>query len=149
MKKCPYCGAAYGDDALVCPIDQQPLTVVAAVAERRRDGEKHSGLGIASFGISVGVGCLIFVAFVVAGFLSAGHIQQGHVNYPGQTIVGLAVIFLLGADVVAVALGIAALCQPGRKRLFGLLGLVFSAATILGTVGLMIVGLLFVARFAR
>jgi hypothetical protein len=106
-------------------------------------------LGIISFAISVGVGCFMLAAFVVAGLLSAGRVQRGHVGYPGQTLVGFAIIFLLAVDVIAVALGIAALCQPGRKRLFGILGLVFSSATIVGTTGLIIVGLFYVARLAR
>jgi hypothetical protein len=141
MKKCSYCGAEYSDDAVVCAIDHTPLNSLPLE-------EKHSGLGIASFGISVAVGCLMVVMMGVAAVLSA-HRIPGSPTYPGQTLVGLAIIFLAAADVVAVGLGIAALCQTGRKRLFGILGLVFSGSTILGTIGLMIIGLIYMSKFAR
>jgi hypothetical protein len=110
--------------------------------------EKHSGLGIVSFCISVAVGGLILVTFIVASLLNRGSVEHGH-SYPGQQLVGFAVIDLLAADILAVALGIASLCQAGKKRIFGILGLAVSASTILGTVALIIIGLLYVSRFAR
>ena len=110
--------------------------------------EKHSRLGIASFGISIVVGCLMFALFIIASLLNAGRIQQGH-EYPGQVIVGLIGIALLAGDVIAVGLGIAALCQSGRRRLFGILGLTFSSATIVGAIGLIILGLAYASRFTR
>ncbi len=90
----------------------------------------------------------MLVMFVIAGILSA-HRLPGEFHYPGQTIVGLGIIFLFAVDVIAVGLGIAAVCQSEKKRLFGILGLVFSSGTILGAAGLMIVGLLYASRFAR
>jgi hypothetical protein len=109
---------------------------------------KHSRLGIASFGISIIVGCLMLALFIVASVLNAGHIQHGE-EYPGQTMVGLVGIALLAADVIAVGLGIAALCQTGTRRLFGILGLTFSSVTIVGAVGLIIIGLIYASRFTR
>jgi hypothetical protein len=126
---------------MVCATDHYILTALRAEAEQQRHGEGHSGLGIASFGISTGVGFLMVAAFVAAFFLSTDRVRQGQLNNPGQALVGFAIIFLLAVDVLATALGIAALCQPGRKRLFGLLGLVFSSGTIVGTIGLIILGL--------
>lgn len=111
--------------------------------------EKHSRLGLASFGISVGAGVLMFILFVVAGILNAGgRIQHGQ-RYPGQMIVGFVTIGLVAVDFLAVALGIAALFQPGTKRLFGILGLVFSSLTIIGTGALIVIGLLFASRLAQ
>ena len=110
--------------------------------------EKHSKVGIASFVISVGVAILMLAAFVVAGILNQNHIQRGQ-KYPGQEIVGLAVIFLLAVDVMAAGLGVASLFQAGTKRLFGILGLVFSGLTLLGSVGLIIIGLMYAAKFAH
>ena len=88
----------------------------------------------------------MLVTFLVAGILNSGRIQRGG-RYPGQEIVGFAVILLLAADLGAIGLGIAALCQPGKKKLFGILGLVFSSGTVLGSMALMIIGLIYVARF--
>jgi len=110
--------------------------------------EKHSVLGVSSFALSIAVGGLMFLLFIVAGLLNSGRVEHGQ-TYPGQVIVGLAVMFLLAVDLVAVGLGIAALCQAGKKRLFGVLGLVFSSGTILGTICLIIVGLTYAARFRR
>jgi hypothetical protein len=137
MKKCSYCGAEYPDDTVVCAVDHTPLDCPPPLPER-----KHSGLGIASFGISVAAGCFMVALLCAAAILSA-HRIPGDRTYPGQTAVGLMTIFLMSADVVAVGLGIAALCQTGKNRLFGILGLVFSSATIVGTIGLAIIGLLY------
>jgi len=101
-----------------------------------------------SFGISIAAGALIFVTFIIAGVLNQGRIEHGH-TYPGQTIVGLAIIGLLAVDALAAGLGIAAVCQSGTKRIFGILGLIFSSVTIIGTVGLIVLGLLYASRFAR
>ena len=126
------------------PSTGQPLRLIATTPP---DGEQpHSMLGIASFSISMAVGFLILVGFLVAGILNAGRVQRGQ-GYPGQEIVGFVIIFLLAADLGAVGLGIAALCQPGRKKLFGILGLVFSFGTLIGSIGLMVLGLIITGRF--
>jgi hypothetical protein len=91
MKKCSYCGAEYPDDAVVCAIDHTALDSPPPSRE-----EKHSGLGIASFGISIAVGCLMGVVLLVATILNA-HRIPGERTYPGQTIVGLVVIFFMAA----------------------------------------------------
>jgi hypothetical protein len=127
----------------MCAIDHTPLDYPPPSLEK-----KHSGLGIASFVISIAVGCFMMALLVVAGILAA-HRIPGERTYPGQTLVGLLIIFLAAVDVVAIGLGIAALCQAGKNRLFGILGLVFSGLTIAGMVGLMILGLMYMGRFAR
>jgi hypothetical protein len=142
MKKCSYCGAEYPDDTVMCAVDHTPLDNPPPLPE-----EAHSIIGIASFGISVVVGGLTLVLFCLASILTA-HRIPGERTYPGQTVLGLVMIFLMAADVVAVGLGIAALCQTGKKRLFGILGLVFSSATIVGTIGLVIIGLWYMRSMA-
>jgi uncharacterized BrkB/YihY/UPF0761 family membrane protein len=105
--------------------------------------QKHSGVGIVSFVISLVAGFLMVVVIGMAGVLSAHH-APGTRHNPAQAIVGLGMFALLGLDLVAVALGIAALCQAQRNKLFGILGLVFSGVTILGTFGLMVLGLMMI-----
>ena len=107
--------------------------------------KKHSVLGIASFAISIAVGILMLMLIVGAAVLNA-HRAPGSAVYPGQTLVGLAAILLLVADLVAAALGIASVFQEGRERLFGILGSIFSLGTIFGSVALIIVGLLYAGR---
>jgi hypothetical protein len=108
--------------------------------------EKHSRLGIASFAISMVVGLLFVALFAVAGVLNAGRFQRGG-SYPGQALIGFIAIFLLTAEVVAVGLGIASVCQSARKRVLGILGLTCSSLTLLGVIALMIIGLVYAAHF--
>lgn len=148
MKSCTYCGKEYPDDISICPTDGEPLRLAVEMQPAPSTEEKHSALGIASFAISIVVGCLLLAVFVTAGILNGGRVQHGQ-TYPGQVIVGFVAIFLWAVDIMALALGIAAVCQSGRKRLYGILGLVLSAATILGSAGLVILGLIFIARAAH
>ncbi len=160
MKKCTYCGKEYPDETAVCDIDGQPLqspgteppgSLPPEISPAPAGEPKQSVLGVISFAMSVGVALLMLATFVVAGVMNAGRIQQGQPPQPyaGQMIVGFGVIFLLAADVVAAGLGVAALCQRGRKRLFGILGLVFSGGVLFLTIGLMVIGLIFASRFTR
>lgn len=143
MKKCSYCGTEYSDDAVICPTDRTPLDPAQPAPAKG-----HSGLGIASFVASIVVGGLMLVVLVAATLLSA-HRHPGERTYPGQTLVGLLIILLTAADAVAAGLGIAALFQKGKNRLFGILGLTFSGATIVGVVGLIIIGLMYISNTGK
>jgi len=109
--------------------------------------EKHSLIGIAAFSLSLIVGILMMAFFILAGILNSQRVE-GARAYPGQTLVGLAIILLLGVDVLAVALGLATLFQKGTNRLFGIIGLAIAGLTIVGTMGLMLVGLIYMSRFS-
>src|SRR5215469_7913744 len=93
--------------------------------------QKHSGVGIVSFIISLLAGFFMLVVLVIAGLLSAQN-PMGARPGPAQALVGVGMFLLLGMDFVAVALGIAALCQAQRNKLFGILGLVIAGVTIIG-----------------
>lgn len=103
--------------------------------------EKHSRLGVASFVVSVAVGTLIFALFIIAGVLHAHYRQTGNEHRGEQEIVGAIALLLLAMDIVAVGLGIAAVCQQGTKKVLGILGLSFSSLTIIGTGGLIFIGI--------
>jgi len=102
--------------------------------------KKHSGIGIASFITSILVGALMFLMFVVAGVMAAT--TPGGINPKSAAtiVLGLSIIALLLADFVALGLGIGDLCQRDRNKLFAVLGTVFSAGTMAGTVFLIIIG---------
>ena len=140
MKHCPVCGRTYPDNTFVCPIDQQPLGTDEPLLQPAPAPQRHSSMGIASFGISVAVGILMFAFFVVAAIFYSRMGRSQPASNPAFVVLGLVALFLLAVDLLAVGLGIAAICQSQKKRLFGILGLVFSACTILGTIGLIIVG---------
>ncbi|KAA2284581.1 hypothetical protein [Arenimonas fontis] len=101
---------------------------------------KHSGLGIAAFVISLVAGIAIFAAIVVAGVMEASRPGGLDENSPEAVLLGLVLIALLFMDVVALGLGIAGLFQRERRKIFAILGTVFSGLTILGTVFLIVLG---------
>jgi hypothetical protein len=149
MKTCSYCGEEYPDEVKECPIDRQSLVEPTLPPQELGQHEMtESSFGKASLIVSTAIGCLMLLLFVVAGSLA---ISSGRPNrtYPGQMVVGFAFLGLLVADGVALGLGIAALCQVGKKRTFGILGLVFSLVTILGSVGLVIFGLIILSRLLK
>jgi hypothetical protein len=98
--------------------------------------------------MSVVIGCLVVALVVVAAFLGA-HRTPGMRTYPGQQVVGALIFLFMAADVAALGLGIAAICQPGKNRLFAILGVVFSGLAILATGGLIIIGLMAMSRMHR
>lgn len=95
--------------------------------------QKHSGLGIASFLISLmaGFGLLatIVAALVVRSVLTRHtHGDEVHVARMVFVVLLLGLILL---DLVALGLGIAGLAQAERKKLFAILGTAFAAIPIL------------------
>lgn len=103
---------------------------------------KHSGLGIASFAISVLSGILIFVMFVVAGVMESSTPGGMDEESPAAIMLGLSLFAFVFLSLLAFVLGIAGLFQSNRKKVFAVLGLVFSGMVIFGTVGLILVGLM-------
>jgi hypothetical protein len=119
----------------------QSPSVLAAMPVAEFAEPKHSGLGIASFAMSVLIGLGLFAMFVVAGVMEAttpGGIPD---DSGAAIVVGLAIIGLFMLDVVAVVLGVVGLCQANRRKLFAALGLVFSLAIALSTAGLIAIGI--------
>jgi hypothetical protein len=99
---------------------------------------KHSGIGIASFVLSLVVGISMLLLFAVAGIMN---IRNPGGSQESKVIIGLVGILLMFLDIVAAALGIATLCQKEKKKLFGVLGLSFSLLVIMLSGGLIVLGL--------
>ncbi|WP_447593413.1 hypothetical protein [Aquipseudomonas campi] len=102
--------------------------------------QKHSGLGIASFIISIVTGILIFLLFIVAGVIESS--TPGGINEESTEaiVLGLFIILMLFINLVAIGLGIGGLCQSERKKIFAILGTIFSSLTTLLAILLIIVG---------
>jgi len=102
---------------------------------------KHSGVGIASFIVSIIGSLLMFLLFVIAGAIQLSTPGGVDENSPAAMVIGLMLFLLMFALLVALGLGIGALCQSDRKRLFGVLGTILSAVSLLLTLILLAVGL--------
>lgn len=105
--------------------------------------QPHSGLGIASFVISLGAGAVLCIVIGIAGVLDT---QPGGLDEDSVAagLLGLAMVATGLAQTLALALGlgIAALVQAGRNKLYGVLGTVFSATGLVGTTLLFLLGAL-------
>ena len=101
----------------------------------------HSGLGIASFIISLAAGAALVVLLGIAGVIES---QPGGMDEEsaGAVLVGLLLALTALAHVLALGLGIAALVQAGRGKLFGVLGTVFASTGLIGTVLIFLLGAL-------
>lgn len=102
---------------------------------------KHSGLGIASFVLSIVSLVLIFGLLIVAGVLEAttpGGMDEESVE---AIVVGLLLFAFIGTALIATGLGIAGLCQKQRKKIFAILGTIFSLVTVVSTVSLISFGM--------
>ena len=100
----------------------------------------HSGLGIASFVASL-LGGFAGVAVIVASVLmiseDVGALPE---NDPGLILVGLGAIGCGGLILISIILGLAAMFQANCRKLFAILGLIFSGMVCLAFVGLLILG---------
>jgi hypothetical protein len=103
--------------------------------------QPHSGIGIASFIISLAAGAVLAILLGVAGVLEA---QTGGIDEESAAaiIIGLVMAFTGLAQLLALGLGIAALLQAGRNKLYGVLGTVFAATGLIGMLALILFGAL-------
>ena len=138
LNVCPMCGKSVPRGADACPEcgEKRPVT-----------GRKlsylempHSGPGLASFGFALLgwitlVGTFGFTAFVVQGRSPA----QPPIAIGVAAIAGMA---LLSAGIV---LGLVGVLLPNRKKVFAILGLVFSLLPVVSCGGLIALGLLLAA----
>ena len=101
----------------------------------------HSALGVSSFVTSLVSAGLVLAMLVIAGVAEAS--SPGGMDEDSPIVVGLGcsvILFLLGST-CALGLGIGALFQQNRHKVFPILGIVISALTLFGTVLLMLVGI--------
>lgn len=103
--------------------------------------QKHSGLGIASFIVSIVSGILTFLLVVVAGVIEASTPGGIDEESAGAIVLGLLLFAFLGMLLVGLGLGIAGLFQKERKKIFAILGTVFSSVIFLCTILIMLLGL--------
>lgn len=107
---------------------------------------KHSGVGIASFVLSMLSGLSLFVLFGVAGYMESQSPGGMSEDDPSTMLLGVALIGAGMAQFLAFILGAVGLFQPNRKKIFAILGTIFSLLAILTFGGLMVVGFVIQAQ---
>ncbi|MBN1552965.1 hypothetical protein JW979_15935 [bacterium] len=103
-------------------------------------GLKHSGLGIASFIISISSLIFIIFVFVLAGMIAMSNPSGIPDDSPILMLIGFLVIIGLMAAMIGIGLGIGGICTKTRKRLFAILGTVINGVIFLTVIFLFIVG---------
>ena len=121
--------------------DPYQPTSSANVYVQQPQQRRHSGLGIASFVLSIVGGLATLGVFVTAGVLEAQTPGGLDEDSPVTMMVGLAVFAAVGLALLGLALGIGGLVQPNRQRIFAILGTIFNGFIILGICGIMALGM--------
>jgi len=107
---------------------------------------KHSGVGIASFVLCMISGVSLFVLFGVAGYMESQSPAGMSEDDPTTMLLGVALIAAAMAQFLAFILGVVGLFQANRKKIFAILGTIFSLLAILIFGGLMVVGFVIQAQ---
>lgn len=110
------------------------------VSTEYAEPQKHSGLGIASFIMSIIAGIVTFGLIVAATVVEMSSPNGMDEESMEAVLLGLSLIAMLFLLLISLGLGICALFQSGKK-VFAILGVVFSACILFGTLGLMIIGM--------
>lgn len=101
----------------------------------------QSGFGIASFLIAIVVGIVEIVGIVAAAVLVADNPVAAQQESPEMMAAGCAICSGVALSILGGILGIVAVLQQNRKKVFGILGLVINGLVVLGILGLMCLGL--------
>ncbi len=109
----------------------------------------HSGPGLASFFISILAWVTVLGAFGFAGYLGAR--QQGGPPPPQEQLMIVGFVMMGGSAlfIVGAILGLVGVLLPNRKKVFAILGLVFSLLPVFACVGLMVLGVAFGAAMGK
>ncbi|KWV13563.1 hypothetical protein [Xanthomonas translucens] len=102
----------------------------------------YSGLGIASFAVSLIAAVLTLVLVGICAALVYSQPDSLDDDSPLAMLVGMAMLIGIVAELAAAALGIGSLFQRDRRKLYGVLGLIFAIATLVGVAALIVFGLM-------
>jgi hypothetical protein len=115
------------------PIESKPQKT------ETRSEMPHSKLGIASFIISLNGGVLWCLTFAVAATMGAVYANER--NSLSEILIGGIGFGVLIVLLTGLGLGIAGLLQKNRKKIFAILGTVFSSVIIISFLIIMGVGI--------
>lgn len=98
--------------------------------------KKQSGLGIASFVMSL----VSIISYIITIFVAGALQLEGDISDSGLAIVGLFVILIGLMNITALILGIVALFMKNRKKSLAVAGIIINVIAIIGIILLMIIG---------
>lgn len=84
----------------------------------------------------------MFVLFIVAGVMESSAPNGMDENSPQVMFLGLGILAVGAMLVFALILGVAGLFQHDRNKVFAIIGTAISGVVVLGTAGLIVIGLL-------
>lgn len=102
---------------------------------------RQSGLGIASFVISILGGVAMFALVAIAGVMQATNPGGVNPQASATILLGLSILGVAAMHVVGLGLGVAGLAQANRAKTLAVLGLVFNALVIFAVCGMMALGM--------
>jgi hypothetical protein len=104
--------------------------------------KRQSMIGIASLVLSIFSGLLTIVMFVAAGILGARNPEALDDDGPAAIVLGLGIIAFMFGSLIAIGLGVGNLFESHRTKIFGILGLTFGTISFLGTLALLLLGMM-------
>lgn len=135
MASDPYASDSFELNPYAATRESQPALTSLHPAEL-----KHTGVGIASFILSLISGFMLFVLVVIAGVMESSSPDGLDEESTEAIVVGLGLIGFMFGSFLAFVLGIVGLCQGQRKKLFAILGMLLGGMTLFGVLGLMVIG---------
>lgn len=106
----------------------------------RRD-ERPSSLGLWSFLISIATGGVLLLVIGAAVVMTIDPTVNLTEDSPEAMILGLGMLGGLGVAVIGLVLGFRGLAAPNTGKVLAILGIVFNGLILLGTLGLMVIGI--------
>ena len=113
----------------------------AKIGQHSMEQQKHSGIGIASFILSLLGPAFFLLLVIVASALEASTPGGMDENSAAAGILGISLIAVVIISIVSFFLGIGGLLQADRKKVFSVLGLVFSAGGFFLEILLLLLGM--------
>ncbi len=98
---------------------------------------KQSGLGVASFIMSLVLAFSYFITLIAAVTID----ENSYTSETGYAIVGIVAILLMVANVVALILGIVGAASKGRKIGLAIAGLIINTLLLLGIILIIVIGI--------
>ncbi len=118
-----------------------PLEYGRVPGQGNGPAERHSGFGIASLVLGIGVAVILLVAMVVATVAVMDDPNIDPEQSPPVIVAACSLLIGILLNVVGVILGIVGVVQSRRKKAMSIAGLVINGLILFGVLGLIAVGM--------